>query len=104
MEVTSDSPGKRSRAKVKSAATEEKKPTIVVKKARTPKKVDVAVATVTTAPAPAVRATATQPSVDQIQAMISTAAYYLAAERHFSPGHELDDWLEAERRIHALYG
>lgn len=27
---------------------------------------------------------------------ICTAAYYKACARHFSPGHELDDWLEAE--------
>jgi hypothetical protein len=37
--------------------------------------------------------------------MIAMAAYYLAAERNFSPGRELEDWLEAERRIHAtLFG
>lgn len=34
--------------------------------------------------------------------MIATAAFYLAAERGFVPGHELDDWLEAERRVRAL--
>ncbi|TRZ67534.1 MAG: DUF2934 domain-containing protein [Rhodocyclaceae bacterium] len=27
---------------------------------------------------------------------IATAAYYKAAARSFSPGRELDDWLEAE--------
>lgn len=31
--------------------------------------------------------------------MIATMAYFLAAERQFAPGHELDDWLEAERRV-----
>jgi hypothetical protein len=31
--------------------------------------------------------------------MISDAAYFLAAKRDFSPGHELDDWLAAEREI-----
>jgi hypothetical protein len=37
--------------------------------------------------------------------MIATAAYYLAAARNFTPGHELDDWLEAERSVRAkLYG
>jgi len=35
--------------------------------------------------------------------MIATAAFYLAAERSFVPGHELEDWLEAERRIRARY-
>jgi hypothetical protein len=29
---------------------------------------------------------------------IAVAAYFLAAERNFEPGRELDDWLEAERR------
>ena len=33
--------------------------------------------------------------------MIETAAFYLAAERGFAPGRELEDWLEAERRIKA---
>lgn len=26
-------------------------------------------------------------------------AYFIAAERNFAAGHELDDWLEAGRRI-----
>jgi len=30
---------------------------------------------------------------------IATAAFYLAADRNFAPGHELDDWLEAERQV-----
>jgi Protein of unknown function (DUF2934) len=34
--------------------------------------------------------------------MIATTAYFLAAGRHFMPGRELDDWLEAERRVQAL--
>ena len=33
--------------------------------------------------------------------LIATTAYFLAAERHFMPGRELDDWLEAERRVRA---
>lgn len=36
-----------------------------------------------------------------LHSMIETTAFYLAAERSFAPGHELDDWLEAERRIRA---
>lgn len=31
--------------------------------------------------------------------MIAIAAYYLAEKRRFVPGHELDDWLEAERCV-----
>lgn len=38
-----------------------------------------------------------------LHGMIETAAFYLAAERSFAPGHELEDWLEAERRIKALH-
>lgn len=30
---------------------------------------------------------------------VATAAYYRAEKRGFSPGAELDDWLEAEREI-----
>ncbi len=34
--------------------------------------------------------------------MIAEAAYYCAEKRGFEPGHELDDWLEAEARIDVL--
>ncbi len=33
------------------------------------------------------------------QLMIAEAAYYCAEKRGFGPGHELEDWLEAEARI-----
>jgi len=36
---------------------------------------------------------------DQRHAMITQHAYYLAEERGFEPGHELDDWLIAERDV-----
>jgi hypothetical protein len=32
---------------------------------------------------------------------IAKRAYELAAQRGFTPGHELDDWLQAEREIEA---
>jgi len=49
--------------------------------------------------------TAAQPGEEDLGGMIATAAYYLAAARNFMPGHELDDWLEAERSVRAqLYG
>lgn len=38
-----------------------------------------------------------------LQSMIATAAFYRAAARNFEPGHDLQDWLEAEREIRALY-
>ncbi len=31
--------------------------------------------------------------------MISDAAYFLAEQRDFCPGHEVEDWLAAEREI-----
>jgi len=34
-------------------------------------------------------------------ARIAKRAYELAAQRGFTPGHELDDWLQAEREIEA---
>jgi hypothetical protein len=87
------SPAKRttkSKAPVKSAA--EAAP--AAKKPRAPRK------TLTTKSEVAVA-----PSNEEVGGMIATAAYYLAAARNFTPGHELDDWLEAERSIHAkLYG
>ena len=34
-----------------------------------------------------------------IDAMIAERAYYKAEQRGFAPGHELDDWLEAEWEV-----
>jgi len=36
------------------------------------------------------------------EAMVAEAAYYKAAQRGFEPGHEMADWLEAERQVEAL--
>jgi len=33
------------------------------------------------------------------RALIAESAFWIAASRHFAPGHELADWLEAERRV-----
>ena len=33
------------------------------------------------------------------RAMIAEAAYYRAERRGFEPGHELEDWLEAEAEV-----
>jgi len=35
-----------------------------------------------------------------VDRMICEAAYYIAEQRGFEPGHELDDWLAAEAQIH----
>jgi hypothetical protein len=45
----------------------------------------------------------TTPSEEQLRQMIATAAYYMAERRNFQPGHELDDWLAAERQIRTLH-
>ncbi|MBO8086494.1 MAG: DUF2934 domain-containing protein [Marichromatium sp.] len=34
--------------------------------------------------------------------MIREAAYYKAERRGFAPGHEREDWVEAEREIDAM--
>ena len=36
---------------------------------------------------------------DDLRRHVAEAAYYLAEHRGFEPGHELEDWLEAERQI-----
>lgn len=36
---------------------------------------------------------------EQTRLMIREAAYYLAAKRGFAPGHEMEDWLQAEKQI-----
>ena len=41
---------------------------------------------------------------DLRQSLIAEAAYYLSERRGFQPGHELDDWLNAERQIDAAIG
>lgn len=35
----------------------------------------------------------------QRHALIAEAAFFIAQERGFAPGHELDDWLAAEREV-----
>ena len=39
----------------------------------------------------------------EIATKIARAAYYLAEQRGFAPGHELDDWLAAERQLLELH-
>jgi len=38
------------------------------------------------------------------EAMIAEAAYYRAEMRGFAAGHELEDWLAAERQVDLLLG
>lgn len=104
MEINSDSsPAKRTRAKPKVASKDpvEAKPA-AVKKPRAPRK---SPTTETTQAEMPMAAAALEPMPENVGSMIAMAAYYLAAARNFAPGYELDDWLEAERTVHAkLYG
>lgn len=99
MEPTPDtSSARRTRAKSKVVVKDPVETQSAVKKPRAPRKT-------LTAKAAVAEAAATGPAREDLGTMIATAAYYLAAARNFSPGHELDDWLEAERAVHAkLYG
>jgi hypothetical protein len=38
-------------------------------------------------------------SPDEVRQLISEAAYYRAKQRGFEPGHELDDWIQAEAEV-----
>ena len=37
---------------------------------------------------------------NEIDSMIAEAAYFIAEQRGFEPGHEVDDWLQAEAQIY----
>lgn len=43
-----------------------------------------------------------QPATSDRQHMISEAAYFLAQQRGFVPGQEMQDWLQAEQQVDAL--
>jgi hypothetical protein len=90
MDVTPTSSTKRARTKLVA-----KEPT-----AKPPRKAPAAARRRSMETPPASVETAVSPD---LHGMIETAAFYLAAERSFAPGHELDDWLKAERRIKALH-
>lgn len=42
---------------------------------------------------------APRPEAGNFDAMVAEAAYYLAEQRGFCPGCELDDWLAAEAQV-----
>ncbi len=39
------------------------------------------------------------PTPEEMRGRISMAAYHLAAGRGFAPGHEMEDWLAAEKQV-----
>jgi hypothetical protein len=55
-------------------------------------------------PRPDIRAAASsgvqaQTAGDDTRRRIAEAAYFRAKERNFEPGHELEDWVEAESEV-----
>lgn len=66
------------------AETKERRRTPRNSKAATPK------------PDSSARATA---SPEEIRQLIAEAAYYRAKQRGFAPGHELEDWVQAESEV-----
>lgn len=40
-----------------------------------------------------------QPSAEEVRKLVSEAAYYRAKQRGFAPGHELEDWVQAEAEV-----
>jgi len=50
-------------------------------------------------PAPPMRAPAGFDPSSSREALIATAAYYRAQKRGFRPGHDVEDWLAAEREV-----
>jgi len=38
-------------------------------------------------------------SAERVHQAIAVAAYYRAERRNFEPGHELEDWLDAEAEV-----
>ncbi len=41
-------------------------------------------------------------SAEERWRMVATAAYHRAEQRGFAPGHEVEDWLDAEKEIDAV--
>ena len=38
-------------------------------------------------------------SPDELRKLVSEAAYYRAKQRGFTPGHETEDWIQAEAEV-----
>ena len=43
-------------------------------------------------------------SAGELRKLISEAAYYRAKQRGFAPGHELEDWIQAEAEVMGRIG
>lgn len=44
------------------------------------------------------------PTAEELREMVAVGAYYRSLDRGFEPGHELEDWLAAEKEIKQRYG
>lgn len=93
----------RSKSKVEVPSEAEAKPATAAAKPATPR----ARKAKPTQSTPAIEVTSitaiATPDEGELLGMIATAAYYIAQQRNFTPGHELDDWLAAERQIRTLH-
>lgn len=93
MEITPAAPTpKRPRAKKTVAASAKATEAADLVKAKSPTKSSKKAKDAAVTPAPA----------EDLSEMIATAAYYLAAQRSFTPGHEMEDWLRAEKQIRSM--
>lgn len=84
----------RSKAKATEPGAEPAAKSVRSRKTKTPEPTAIAVTSITTI---------AKPSENELLGMIATAAYFRAEQRSFAPGHDLEDWLEAERQIRTLY-
>jgi hypothetical protein len=66
---------------------------------RTPNAVSNSTPAVSTSSTPAVSTSTPQTSAEDVRKLISEAAYYHAKRRGFAPGHELEDWVQAEAEV-----
>jgi len=88
----------------KAADATETKP---AKKAAAPKAKTAAVKAEAKPKAAAAKKTMAKPpmvSPEELQHWIATAAYHRAEKRGFAPGHEAQDWLDAETEVKAMIG
>lgn len=53
----------------------------------------------TKAAAPMTSSVRAEVSSEEARRLIAEAAYYRAKQRNFEPGHELEDWVEAESEV-----
>jgi hypothetical protein len=86
--------GSKAKAPARAAASKPTKPAVSAKSGEAPKPIAKR-KTLTKKPVEA-----SKPTSD-LTHMIAMAAYFLAEQRHFAPGYELQDWLTAERMIHS---